>query len=1163
MKISGVDFPEPLLTALRNRRLVIFAGAGVSMGPPAGLPSFHQLADRVAEGTGETISTWEAEDRFLGRLKNRGVNVHDRAAELLRLNDPQPTALHHNLLRVYTNPEDVRIVTTNFDVLFQQASGNSFDVNPRLFQAPALPLGTRFDGIVQIHGSLDTPNEMVLTDHDFGRAYLTESDGWARRFLVDLFATYTVLFVGYSHNDTIMTYLTPSLPPVEEQRRFALIGDKSDDPDRWSRMGIQSITFPQTDSNDFSGLDTAVSGLARHLRSGILDWQSEITGIASGPPPVDEESTAIIHYALNDPVYARFFVEAADSPEWIEWLQRHGQLDGLFGNGDLSHAQRMLGHWLATKFATSQSEALLAPIQRQAERLHPHFWDQIAWTVAQEAKASLHPEAHERWVRFLTSFVPSDAETSTLYGVAEVCTTLSLWANLLQAYYAIANHHYQLPVRWDHNEYQVNHHLMDRLWRESLHPNLPVIAQSLLERTVQLLEERHSTLRAWGRGGDWGDQDSTGRLAIETHQQDRFPDDLDFLIDVARECSEWLVANDPDMAKLWSERLARSEAPLLQRLAIHVVSERTDLKADGTINWLITHCDIHDTRARHEMFKAVRIAYPDADQARRTAVITAVMAYQWPRANDPNGGRYAAHHHYDWLQWLARADPDCALVQRELEQITARYPEFSPEEHPDLPYWTGDVVEVVGKPTQWTVQDLFGQAPAAWLPQALEQNPQEYTAHPRDQIIDRVAEATKQNTVWGLQLAEALIQSEEWSSHLWRGAIGGWCSGDLEEDNLAAVIQILSRTELYGTHAEEIVEALTYLIDRHEPAWNLELLALANTAAKRLWQHIPNRNLAGDADWLSKALHHPAGQIAHCWVRSISIWRNHQEPQPERVENRYREALSEMTADEGLRGTLAKATLMSEFSFLAWADEEWVRENLIPVLTQGHTDQVAAWDGLIHCGRMHPTTMALLRSPFLDAMQHLLDEMADPLRRIFITKYAQMLVFSAESADDELIIHLFRHANDEDKQTFAMEVSRILRSTGEDRHRYWWDTWLNQYWQNRLQGVPLPLTDNENVLMTEWPMLLHGLFPEAVELAVRTPPVPDRGWAALRNINDSGLLERYPCSLARLLVHIGQTDDQPWIGFGIKNTVKRLLKTELPAELKRELRELVVRHNVR
>ena len=33
MRIGGVEFPKPLLNALRDGRLVVFAGADVSMGP--------------------------------------------------------------------------------------------------------------------------------------------------------------------------------------------------------------------------------------------------------------------------------------------------------------------------------------------------------------------------------------------------------------------------------------------------------------------------------------------------------------------------------------------------------------------------------------------------------------------------------------------------------------------------------------------------------------------------------------------------------------------------------------------------------------------------------------------------------------------------------------------------------------------------------------------------------------------------------------------------------------------------------------------------------------------------------------------------------------------------------------------------------------------------
>ena len=44
MRIGGADFLETLLNALRDGRLVVFAGAGISMGPPANLLGFPDLA---------------------------------------------------------------------------------------------------------------------------------------------------------------------------------------------------------------------------------------------------------------------------------------------------------------------------------------------------------------------------------------------------------------------------------------------------------------------------------------------------------------------------------------------------------------------------------------------------------------------------------------------------------------------------------------------------------------------------------------------------------------------------------------------------------------------------------------------------------------------------------------------------------------------------------------------------------------------------------------------------------------------------------------------------------------------------------------------------------------------------------------------------------------
>ena len=241
MKIEGIEFPEPMCTALRNSQLVIFAGAGVSMGEPACLPSFDDLAKSVADGTGFALESHEPIDRFLGRLKHQGVDVHARAARVLSSKNPQPTALHRSSLQLFRQNDQVRIVTTNFDELFEQAAKDVLDFTPDVFRAPALPLGRSFNGIVHVHGVLSHPEGMVLTDGDFGRAYLTE--GWARRFLVELFREFSVLFVGYDHNDTVMNYLARALPEGGGNRRFAMTGGARDF-QHWSVLGIKPIIFP-------------------------------------------------------------------------------------------------------------------------------------------------------------------------------------------------------------------------------------------------------------------------------------------------------------------------------------------------------------------------------------------------------------------------------------------------------------------------------------------------------------------------------------------------------------------------------------------------------------------------------------------------------------------------------------------------------------------------------------------------------------------------------------------------------------------------------------------------------------------------------------------------------------------------------------------------------
>ena len=648
MKIASVDFPDRLLNALHDGRLVVFAGAGVSMGPPARLPDFRRLAEQVAAGTGQSIENAETQVQFLGRLKGRGTDVHRRAAEILQRNNPEHTTLHSNLLRLFGEPGRVQTVTTNFDDLFEQAALGQYNPQPNVFHAPTLPLGSRIHGIVHLHGSVNEPENMVLTHQDFGRAYLTESDGWARRFVINLFTNYTVLFVGYSHSDPIMTYLTPSLPPDSNRNRFALIGNQSDDPHHWGRMGIEPITFHQTDAKDFTGLDESVSGLADFMRRGIRDWQSQITAIASGYPPVgpiDDESADVIEHALNDPVKTQFFVDSAKIPDWIDWLDRRGHLSALFTNGELSQRDWKLANWLSSDFAITHDDELFTLIKRHGGRINPELWQKLSLQMQSSISQSPDAAVMNRWVLYLTGTIPVEADEIEISWLAEACASVRATDGLLQVYQALTARLNRAPPRLEWRDSDMFHYVTQKILSECVKPNLPEMAEPLLALTTMRLNSRHAVLIAWEEGDATWKRDDFVRSAIEPHEQDNLHGEIDLLIDTARDCLEWLTVNQADVARLWSQRHAGSPVPVLRRLAIHTLSGRNDLSDDDKIAWLLESCNIHELAAHHELFRAASIAYPNAGLDQRSSFINAVLAYRYPEETKPEKDRYTAYHH--------------------------------------------------------------------------------------------------------------------------------------------------------------------------------------------------------------------------------------------------------------------------------------------------------------------------------------------------------------------------------------------------------------------------------------------------------------------------------------------------------------------------------------
>ena len=97
-----VNMPQTLITAQREGSLVVFAGAGVSMGNPSNLPGYDELADAIAAGS-VTRQSREPSDRFLGRAEQQGVDVQGSCRQRLQPDGSEPTPLHR------FNPQVVRL----------------------------------------------------------------------------------------------------------------------------------------------------------------------------------------------------------------------------------------------------------------------------------------------------------------------------------------------------------------------------------------------------------------------------------------------------------------------------------------------------------------------------------------------------------------------------------------------------------------------------------------------------------------------------------------------------------------------------------------------------------------------------------------------------------------------------------------------------------------------------------------------------------------------------------------------------------------------------------------------------------------------------------------------------------------------------------------------
>ena len=404
--------PEQLLRNHEDGRVIFFCGAGVSV--PAGLPSFRELVqltlldllpakDRCESNSMESMA-WQAfddgkYDEALGVLESPQQGGYE--AKEIRgkvnglLSNPRTKTLDKHLVLSRLAGLDTvhgRLVTTNFDPLFERAQKKLMrqEISKHklnLHIAPALPPAKpeTFQGLAYLHGKLGSSvddQHLVLTAANFGTAYMLE--GWALRFVIDLFRHYHVVFVGYSLEDPTMRYLVQALAAArnehfeqfKEPYTFAPYScdtgrDERSVEQQWKFKGINPILYDEV--NNHQQLWQALEEWAENYSQGITGHRQIVARLGQFPPVSGQNDSTIrdMVWALKNSDVARYFADQVDKrqihPGWIATLQKQGLLSLPIGQSederpvivplvsyrqipdyfDLNEVTYQLGRWIA------------------------------------------------------------------------------------------------------------------------------------------------------------------------------------------------------------------------------------------------------------------------------------------------------------------------------------------------------------------------------------------------------------------------------------------------------------------------------------------------------------------------------------------------------------------------------------------------------------------------------------------------------------------------------------------------------------------------------------------------------------------------------------------------------------------------------------------------
>ena len=1075
MRVGSVELPEELVEAHVDGRLVLFVGAGASIAAPTCLPNYTELSKQVAEQSESPVCgmSFDRPDMVLSRLKSAGVDVNTRVHSLISepqdRHAPTPNKLHEAIASLATASPPVRIVTTNYD---RCLSKSLQDVDE--YEAHALPEQDEFTGLVYLHGSVRQPPErLIVTGEDLGRHYLANHG--AARFLELMFRNLSVLFIGYSLNDTLMDYLIRG----QTSDQIYVLTDKPQAP-RWRELGTIPVGYESHDK-----LPGIVQDWADLSWMSMLDHQQRVRRIVSGAPPLTPDDESYLDGIISDAQRRGLFISEARGLDWLKWMSSKPSFKQLLDPfAPPEHIDHKMARWFADHYAADDesTNAALKTVIDAGGTISGQLWTAIGQSL--RVQSGTRSEEMNRWLPLLVETIPRSRHQNHVWLLSMLLDGCDMERDM-HAILLILDKILEpmLDRRRGQGVGVIVPLCSDRFAEHrfsQIEPYISALALDVVPIVDRHLRRAYSLQRAIHSGTEQYDsvtvhlmaqlgQDvshvtdreffdsiSYSRKAIESHSRNQLPCGLDLLIDVAREVLELHIERSPTIASSYLENWGRAESAILRRLAVHGWCERTDVTADERLEWLTTGEWLRDRDAHHEVMRLIARVVPSASEEALARLIE--------HASSDSSDRRA----FKRLGWIAHHAPESVAAQQAFQVAQTAHP------HWEIP---ADI-DFRGPRTQ------SGHLPRVSVPDVSELH--EFVERERSEAI-------------------ALLQKYADS---YDGGVPGWFSSirslraaveEHPDDGLSLLAVIADATELDSATSQSLAETVLSVLSHVDHSYSQ--IDRLQAVLPRLWKtgverFDPESHVVSPTRWVDAAMNHWAGKLTELWIAMIGTqWRNAGDAW-EGLDHITRTAMKELLDSENKPSHYAQVIVADKAAFLYAADETWCRENLLHRF-DSDAEPVQAfrvWDGLLAgCQLSEDMLEAGLLNYFIDFSSQLenLEEVTEDNRNSIWSSYIRMaasvsLQSQVNPMESGWLMKWIARVGPEGRCEWAKHVACMLSELSADAADVHWQKWMRAYWHDRAESIPLALTADESSEMAEWTVLLRASFGEAVELVVRT-----------------------------------------------------------------------------